>query len=448
MELGNRTQLEEWACTKFCRIALDDDSVEQFFLWLCDHTREQMDKWLGAHKDGRPVWHDPVETTWGWDAPRQRMAKKLWQLLHSGASDEEFRLRFTFAIGLQAFNVASLLAPIQQKLRWVMDGLASRQKEDDQLRQTDWGERWWLPPEQSEFVREQLRKTHAELIERSSDYEDAVWWGLSHYVRHTVQAIAVPSTDPARVYIGRRRGPRGRVFVWVKDSKGDFPLKHADQPYLEADGTGFEWGYGGHGPDSLSNSILADALDGDLAVAEELNRLEGGFFEKFILNHSREKDLKISRARVLSWLEDVGKLALYEQRRKSVAERLSVHAMVVAEREQLVETMQQTGGLRSQRFDIVPDSFESALYLDLMHMLEKGGAALRCSHCSLPIPYDQTGRANRQRARSKKGEPIYHPECVAAVGRMRKKAYWQQRSMSPQFREQQRARAREYRKLS
>jgi hypothetical protein len=51
-------------------------------------------------------------------------------------------------------------------------------------------------------------------------------------------------------------------------------------------------------------------------------------------------------------------------------------------------------------FDIVPDSFESALYLDLMHMLEKGGVDLRCSHCGLPIPYDphdQTGRANRQR---------------------------------------------------
>lgn len=110
--------------------------------------------------------------------------------------------------------------------------------------------------------------------------------------------------------------------------------------------------------------------------------------------------------------------------------------------------MQQTGGLRSQRFDIVPDSFEAALYLDLMRMLEQGGAALRCSHCGLPIPYDQSGRANRQRARSKKGEPIYHSECSAHVGRRRKKAYWQQRSKSPQFREKQRVRAREYRKLS
>src|ERR1700722_9859095 len=109
MALGNRTLLEEWSCTKFCRIALDDDSVEHFFLWLCDHTREQMDKWLAAHKDGRAVWHDPVEIAWGWDAPRQRMAKLLWQLLHSGAPDEEFRQRFTFAMGLQAFNAASLL---------------------------------------------------------------------------------------------------------------------------------------------------------------------------------------------------------------------------------------------------------------------------------------------------------------------------------------------------
>ncbi len=59
-----------------------------------------------------------------------------------------------------------------------------------------------------------------------------------------------------------------------------------------------------------------------------------------------------------------------------------------------------------------------------MRMLEVGGAALRCSHCGLPIAYDRSGRANKQRARSKMGQPIYHPECFAEGTRRRKKEYW------------------------
>jgi hypothetical protein len=77
-------------------------------------------------------------------------------------------------------------------------------------------------------------------------------------------------------------------------------------------------------------------------------------------------------------------------------------------------------GLRSQRFDIVPETFEAALYLDLMRMLERGCVALRCSACGLPIPYDHSGRANKQRARSQKGQPIYHPDCFAEYARERK----------------------------
>ncbi len=88
-----------------------------------------------------------------------------------------------------------------------------------------------------------------------------------------------------------------------------------------------------------------------------------------------------------------------------------------------------TNSEASQRFDIVPGTFESALYLDLMRMLERGGVALRCSGCGLPIPYDHSGRANKQRARSKKGQPIYHSECFAEHARSRKKAYWQRRAV-------------------
>jgi hypothetical protein len=52
--------------------------------------------------------------------------------------------------------------------------------------------------------------------------------------------------------------------------------------------------------------------------------------------------------------------------------------------------------------------FESALYLDLMRMLERSDFALRCSRCGLPIPYDNSGRANSQRARARqKSKPDF-----------------------------------------
>jgi hypothetical protein len=448
MDYRIRTQPEEWACTKFCRISLDNNSVWQFILWLCDHTSEQFAESTAAQLRGEPVWYDPVESTWGWDAPRQRMAKLLWRYLYD-ASDDEFYSQFSFALPDKWKDSMERLAPLQEKLNWVMQGIVSRREEDDKLGQGDWGERWWLPPEQAQFVRQQLKKTHAELIEHSSEYEEAVCHSLSYYIRRSVKAITVPCSDPKRSYLGQRQRKGSRVYVWVKDSKGNkYPLKHGDSPYTEADGTGFEWGYPGHGPGALSRCILIDALDGDLDLAEELDRLKSGFFEKFILKYPREKNFRITRATVHKWIKDVGKVAAYEQRRNSVAGSIAAHAAVISEREQLIGRIQQTGGLRSQRFDVVPDSFESALYLDLMHLLELGGAALKCAHCNLPIPYDQSSRANKQRARSKKGHPIYHPECFAEATRLRKKKYWAQRAKSAQFRESERVRARAYRKLS
>ena len=448
MQYKIRTEPDEWACTKFCRINLDDDSISDFILWLCGNSREQISARLFARSKDDIIWYDPVEDTWGFDAPRQRMAKLLWRTLHGNTTEEDFHRRFSFPTPLKTSDVGHMVAPLQQRLKWVMDGLFSRSIEDSSLGQGDWGERWWLPAEQSNFVREQLQQTHAELIEQSSDYEDAASLSLSFYVRHTVQAIAVPSRDPARIYVGERRGPHGRVFVWVQDTNGHkCALKHSDEPYREADGTGFEWGYGGHGPSALTRCLLADALDGDLVLADELDQLDDGFFERFILNYPQDDDLRISRAAVLEWLETTGKAGLYEERRQSVSDRLTAHTKAIAEQVDLLARIEETGGLRSQRFDIVPETFESALYLDLMHMLERGGVALRCSGCGLPIPYDHSGRANKQRARSKKGEPIYHPDCFTEYSRKRKTAYWQRRAKSAQFREEQRVRARDYRKL-
>src|SRR5262249_40196099 len=160
-----------------------------------------------------------------------------------------------------------------------------------------------------DLVRDQLKLTHAELIEQSSDYEDALTHGLNFYIRNVVHAIAPPCDDQQRTYVGERRSHDARAFIWVQDAQGKrYPLKHAGNAYLEADGTGFEWGYPGHGPSALTRAILADALDGNLPLADELDRIEPGFFEKFILNYPREQDLKITRAAVLEWVEAVGKL--------------------------------------------------------------------------------------------------------------------------------------------
>jgi hypothetical protein len=280
-----------------------------------------------------------------------------------------------------------------------------------------------------------------DLIEQLSEYDDALAFSMCRAVKHDVQAIAVPCSDPARVYVGTHHP---RTFVCVQSETGlRCPLKHGARAYLEADGTGFSWGYGGHGPGELAHCILADALDGDLVMAAEL---EDAFFEEFMLTYPQYEDLRISRAVVLRWVEKRGAKVKWESRREQIAARVTRYASVLAEQERLLVKVRGMGGLRTQRFDIVPATFESALYLDLMRMFEHD-FALRCSGCGLPIPCDNSGRANRQRARAKKGQPIYHPECFDQHGRTRKKIDWQRRAQTTGFRERERQRARDYRKL-
>jgi hypothetical protein len=446
MESTVRTHHKEWACTKFCRIGLDDDSVESFLLWLCDLSGEQCDEGMTERKHEGGSHFDPVEVVWGWDAPRHRMAKLLWKALHGNASEEEFYNCFSFHRPLlQIKGCASLLAPIQERLRRVMEGFFTRQTEDRKLGQGDWGEQWWLPSEQAEFVRTQLQQTRADLIEQSSDYEYILRHELSCYVNEVVQARPVPCPDPKRVYVGTRGGQPLRAYVWVQSESGrQYPLKQGDEAYLKADGTGFEWGYGGHGPVALAHCILLDALDGDLPLAKEL---EDEFFRQFTLSRSRYHDFRLSRTTVMQWLEKRGHKARWEAQRQAVAARVAEHELNVNQKEDRLIRIRKRGGLRTQRFDVVPATFESALYLDLMRMLEHSDFALRCCGCGLPIPYDNSGRANRQRARLKNGQPIYHAECFAKHSRACKKAYWQRRSQSPEFREQERQRARDYRKL-
>jgi len=437
-----RTRPEEWACTKFCRISLSENAVKEFLLWLCDSSHEQINARLEAERKGEPVWYDPVESLWGFDAPRHRMAKRLWQLLHNNASDEEFQKRFCFP-SFDCPNSAEVLHPIQKQLKWVMEGLFIRQEEDRELGQTDWGESWWLPTEHASFVRDQLKRTHVDLIEQTSDYDDAVARSLSAAIRFQVQAIEVPSDDSGRIYTGTHRDPRHSTFVWVQDEDGrKYPLKHGLGAFLEAEGTGYSWGYSGHGPGELAHCILADALDGDLVMAAEL---EDAFFEEFTLTYPQHEDFRLARTTVMNWLQKIGAKTKWESRRADMAARRAEYAPLVAARRDLLVRLRNLDELRCQRFDIVPTTFEASLYLDLMRMLESSDYALKCSSCGLPIPSDDSGRSNRQRARAKKGQPIYHQECLEEQGRKRKMIDWRRRSQSKTFREKEKKRAQEYR---
>jgi len=122
-------------------------------------SRVQVDARLKSRSEDEVTWYDPVESMWGWGAPRQRMAKLLWRTVHGNATEEDFHQRFCFPTPLQTRECGHLVAAVQEKLKWVMDGLFSRRAEDDRLGQGDWGEQWWLPADQSEFVRAQLKQT-------------------------------------------------------------------------------------------------------------------------------------------------------------------------------------------------------------------------------------------------------------------------------------------------
>lgn len=76
-----------------------------------------------------------------------------------------------------------------------------------------------------------------------------------------------------------------------------------------------------------------------------------------------------------------------------------------------MEHVKRTVGLVSQRFDLVPSTLESALCLNVMLMLESSHYAMPCARCKLAISHNDSSRANHQRARAKRGQPVYHEEC-------------------------------------
>jgi hypothetical protein len=429
----------EWPCVKFSRIDVNKpEEVAKLIVWLCGV--KEPDAWTNNSEDLVDA-HDLLETLWSWQgAPRKRMAKLCWQLLVKNHSAQYFNQHFTFDLGWlerQVANCAGILSPIQQRLRWVLEGFQERRQKDHFIGQASWGEEWLLPPDQTAFVRKQLRGTRPDLVEESSNYEDAL-----HY--YSLPFFELACYDSSRVYLGKHL-ENGGAYVWIKDRSGkEYPLNQATFPFHQAPGTGFSWGYFGSGPSALSKSLLADSAAGDLGIAETL---KFPFIEEILAKISWNGDLRLSHTRVLQWLQskNIQRQELEEAEGRVNALKI-IHENDLAEHKERLKQIQQMGGLRMQRFDIVPSDFESALYVDLMHMFERAGWVLHCSRCGQPVACERSPRGNRQRARWLAGRPIYHESCFNEHRLERKRSYWAERSKEPSFRASEQHRARERRK--
>jgi len=429
----------EWPCVKFCQIDVNKpEEVAKFVVWLCG-VKDPSEWQDNAEHDLNP--QDLLETLWSWQgAPRKRMGKLCWQLLVKNNSTRYFDQQFTYDLHWlerQAFDCGRILSPVQKKLRWVLEGFRERRMKDHFIGQGSWGEEWLLPPQQAAYVRKQLRNVRPDLVEESSNYEDA----LRYYILPYFEVVC---TDSSRVYIGRHQ-ENGVACLWIEDGSGKkYPLSHTTFPFDHVPGTGFSWGYFGGGPSALSLSILADSAAGDLEIAKTL---KFPFIEEILAKISWNGDFKLSHKKVLQWLKTKNirqeELTKAEQHVNALK---GVHEKDLAEQKERLKQIQEMGGLRMQRFDIVPLDFESALYVDLMHMFERSGWVLHCSRCEQPVACERSPRGNRQRARWVAGRPIYHESCFKEHRLDRKRVYWAERSKKQSFRASERQRARERRK--
>jgi hypothetical protein len=363
--------------------------------------------------------------------------KSAWR-----SSSDYFQQHFTTqadSIAAQIGPSIHQLVPIQQNLIWILNALMEREREDASIGQGSWGEDWWLPRDQAAYLRQQIRRARPDLIEESSSYEDCMEYTSIPYFQ-------VESDDPARTYVGSMQ-ERYREYVEVVDSNGGrWPLTYPRYPYRMRTGTGFSWGYGGHGPACLAVSILADTAGGDYNTAD---RLRDAFVLEALMKIPQHTPFELSRAEVLTWLEGkgVGTRELADAAARVVELQKANHP-AINEFKARMGSIRKRGGLVSQRFDVVPEDFECALYLDLMQTLERAGWVLRCNHCKQPLPCTRTPTGNRQRARWLAGKPVYHEECFVKHRLEHKRAYWRERAQSSAFRNSERTRARNRRKGS
>lgn len=461
--------------SKFLRIdAADPASVADFIY-------RAMEPWLGPHAENDAEGF--LESAWGLDAPRARMGKLLWQLVRGDQDGEEFRQRFVHErarIEEDCARAAEVLPAIQNRLRAVVDAVTLREHEDVAIGQGPLGgEQWYLPPIHAEYVRRHIRRTHPDIVEQPSEFQDYLEFA-SHHLRHEVVGFfAVPCSEESREYVGEivedDWGSLSRV-VWVRGTETNSKLVDVHSAY----GQYFGWGYPGGGPHDLALSILADAVGGlstigdlllpglkpkprrnvpwppdlsalkPVALCPEEDQPETiweAFHDDILMGLPMGDGFVISRADVLSWLSTKGISssdieALYARAKEQMAD----HAGELTDLEARRAAARSVPGSRllRQRFDLVPEDFEAGLYLDLALYLDRHGMILRCTECGLPI----TGAGvTRRRRRWEAGEPVYHTECAPRHRQQTKRQWWSERSKDPAFRESERMRHQKKRRL-
>lgn len=429
-------------CIEFARIDTTSPyEVARYMSWLY-HGR-----WPEQEPSDEEATLKPealLDAFWHWDAPRRRLLKLLWQHLHRSGDETDFHGTFTAAMHWfveDAADCGELLPPIQDRLRRVLAAVDAAQAFSSEAGQLDWGEELFLPAAEAAIVRTQLERVSVSLLEKESNYEEALGYSVSAYRTRVLGYIPPSFSDVDRRYEGAVLA-RTRAVTVVNEGASAL-LINADDP-TEPPGIGMAWGYAGHGPNVLAISLLTDALDGDVVLASAHAR---DFRDQFVTEWAMDSPFAITRSEILAWLgaRGVDREASEEARRQLDARRGRFEKRggeLLARWEQV----RNAGGLVTQRFALVPADFEAGLYVDLMEMLQRGGGVMRCSRCELPIGFDGSSRARRQRGRYREGLPVYHDSCAHEHRLEVKRLDWRRRSADPAFRRERRDAARRSRR--
>ena len=101
---------------------------------------------------------------------------------------------------------------------------------------------------------------------------------------------------------------------------------------------------------------------------------------------------------------------------------------------------EQVGDYEWEEVFLIPKDFEAAIYADLAEFFRSDGDIATCTLCGFFIE-----PSGQQRARFKKGQPIYHPKCHKEKKKQYLRDYRQGMINSdPEFRDKERQRIKEY----
>ena len=446
---SGKSVVQNPACIEFALTEVSDPAkVARFLIWLEDGKWPDDDSNEDLSEVSELTTEEATALLWGDESPRRRMANLAWELIRKSNPDHDLGTYFSLnleELSVDCSNCESAFGPIRDRLKWVLEGVEKIDLNDAAVGQGRWGEEWFLPKEQTEFVRGQLAKIRVELLEKPSDYEEATEAFLDTFASSVAKFMGTPILDDDRTYNGevRRVGFGDEMYVSVEARGERRGLPNAREPFRRAPGTDFGWGYGGHGPQALALSLLADATGGDIDMAR-------GWSSRFVRDVVSKLPLwhpfQLTRADVISWLagQGVGQHHLSEAA-KELRLRQERFGPIMERNQELLKRIRDMGGLRAQRFDLVPADFESSLYVDLTEFLRHGKRIMKCNRCGLPISSDGSARSNRQRARWLASRPIYHAGCAQQTRTDRKGAAWQRLAQDPLFREKRRIEARQRR---